>query len=375
MNQQRALIGPSSSLLLRPLAVAVAAALAGALGGGALANPTGAQVVSGAATIVPAGPVLTVTNSPGTVINWQSFSVAAGETTRFIQPGAGSAVINRILPGGMFSPGNVQSNGQVFFINGSMLSGAGAALDFAALSLSALRQNGSAALAASLRAVARPAVGELLRSQAVATLQDGRVYVLAPYAETVRRNGGGELMVEPGRSVELADLRWPHVRVEITAPRDRALNISRLVARNGQIFSSLIARTNGEARRTENEATAIAAASFDAGPGSLQRVLFNDDGGDLLVKTPSPWTELASMATQWMPQRTDQPAAESAPALPDAAVVAAVPAPVELALAAAAPAPAAGGRPPRGRPPPPPRAARPGGGGIAAMASACGRAT
>ena len=51
----------------------------------ALANPLGAQVVSGSATLTQSGSTLTVTNSPNSILNWQSFSIGASETTRFIQ--------------------------------------------------------------------------------------------------------------------------------------------------------------------------------------------------------------------------------------------------------------------------------------------------
>ena len=40
------------------------------------ANPTGPQVVNGAASFQrPDNRTLTVTNSPGTIINWQGFSI------------------------------------------------------------------------------------------------------------------------------------------------------------------------------------------------------------------------------------------------------------------------------------------------------------
>ena len=54
-----------------------------AFSGAALANPTAPAVVSGAATFATTGKVLTVTNSPNAIINWQGFSIGVGETTRF----------------------------------------------------------------------------------------------------------------------------------------------------------------------------------------------------------------------------------------------------------------------------------------------------
>src|SRR5207244_3248093 len=59
----------------------------------AFANPQGGAVVQGAAGISSAGSVLTVQQSSNrAVINWQSFSNAAGETVRFVQPPAGATL-------------------------------------------------------------------------------------------------------------------------------------------------------------------------------------------------------------------------------------------------------------------------------------------
>ncbi|MGZ3185075.1 MAG: two-partner secretion domain-containing protein, partial [Telluria sp.] len=86
--------------------------------GPAAADPTHPVVVSGQATFSQQGNVFSITNTPNTIINWQSFSIAPGEVTRFIQQGADSAVLNRILgqdPSQIL--GALQSNGHVFLIN------------------------------------------------------------------------------------------------------------------------------------------------------------------------------------------------------------------------------------------------------------------
>ncbi|MDP1663529.1 MAG: hypothetical protein Q8L79_00245, partial [Methylobacter sp.] len=50
------------------------------------ANPDGAQIISGQVSIDTATPGVTVvTNSPNAIINWQNFSIAQNELTRFIQ--------------------------------------------------------------------------------------------------------------------------------------------------------------------------------------------------------------------------------------------------------------------------------------------------
>ena len=51
------------------------------------ANPTGMTVHGGSATATSSGSQLTITTtSQNTVLNWQSFNIAAGETTIFQEP-------------------------------------------------------------------------------------------------------------------------------------------------------------------------------------------------------------------------------------------------------------------------------------------------
>ena len=95
-------------------------AVAGLSGPGqrALANPTGMTVASGSATASRNGSQLTITTSPVALLNWQSFNIAAGETTIFNQPSISSVVINRINdqnPSQIF--GSLQANGIVVLIN------------------------------------------------------------------------------------------------------------------------------------------------------------------------------------------------------------------------------------------------------------------
>ncbi|MDR0533750.1 MAG: filamentous hemagglutinin N-terminal domain-containing protein [Verrucomicrobiales bacterium] len=88
----------------------------------AMANPTGGQVASGAAAInnTTPGQVTINQTSNAAVINWQSFSIGAGETTKFIQPSSASATLNRVL-GGQTSiiNGTLSANGQVYLLNGN----------------------------------------------------------------------------------------------------------------------------------------------------------------------------------------------------------------------------------------------------------------
>ena len=65
------------------------------------ALPTGEQVVSGSVSFDRALNALTINNSNNAIINWQDFSIAGGELTNFIQSGASSAVLNRVVGGNL----------------------------------------------------------------------------------------------------------------------------------------------------------------------------------------------------------------------------------------------------------------------------------
>ena len=70
-------------------------------GGVALAGPTGGQVTGGQGTITTPNGTTTNINQQSNVlnINWQDFSIGAGETVNFYQPGSTSVAINRVVGG------------------------------------------------------------------------------------------------------------------------------------------------------------------------------------------------------------------------------------------------------------------------------------
>ena len=86
-----------------------------------LGNPTGGAVVVGSATIGSSGPTLTINQSTqNAIINWQQFSIANGELTKFLVPSASSATLNRVLGGNPSAIyGTLQSNGVLYLVNPS----------------------------------------------------------------------------------------------------------------------------------------------------------------------------------------------------------------------------------------------------------------
>jgi filamentous hemagglutinin family protein len=114
LNVERWPFGPSP---LRPVLslAGLATALAPFL---APANPAGLVVAAGSASAVAQGNHLQVTASHNAFLNWQSFDIAPGERTSFLQPSAASVVWNRIEasnPSAIF--GQLDANGVVVLVN------------------------------------------------------------------------------------------------------------------------------------------------------------------------------------------------------------------------------------------------------------------
>ncbi|NEP57661.1 MAG: filamentous hemagglutinin N-terminal domain-containing protein [Symploca sp. SIO2G7] len=107
----------------------------------ATANPTNPTIVNGTVTITqPNTSTLEITNTPGSIINWQQFSINPGELTRFLQQSPESAILNRVIgsdPSQIL--GTLQSNGRVLLINpNGILFGANAVIDVQGLIASTL---------------------------------------------------------------------------------------------------------------------------------------------------------------------------------------------------------------------------------------------
>ena len=81
--------------------------------------PIGGQVVGGQAGIVQSGNQTTINQSSSlAIINWQSFSIGSNHAVQFVQPGASSIALNRVIGADpSVIMGTLTSNGQVFLIN------------------------------------------------------------------------------------------------------------------------------------------------------------------------------------------------------------------------------------------------------------------
>ena len=233
-----------------------AAVLSCFAGEAAYANPTGPAVVNGQVSISRQGSVLNVTNSPGSIINWQSFSIGAAETTRFIQQSTASSVLNRVVGQDMsVLLGTLQSNGKVFLINpAGILIGQGARIDVGSFVASTLNITDQNFLAGKLNfsGAGAPAVpGAVQNFGTITTPEGGSVYLVAPSVENhgVITSPKGEVLLAAGTSVKLVDTGTPNVYVEITAPDNQALNLGSIIADSGRIgISAGLIRQQGVIR-------------------------------------------------------------------------------------------------------------------------------
>lgn len=107
----------------------------------AVAGPTGGNVVAGSAAIDASGTTTTINQQTELLaIDWDQFSIGAGESVNFTQPGSTSIALNRDLSGIRSDlMGSLTATGRVFLLNpAGILVGAGATIDTAGLLLSDL---------------------------------------------------------------------------------------------------------------------------------------------------------------------------------------------------------------------------------------------
>ncbi|MGB0371820.1 MAG: filamentous hemagglutinin N-terminal domain-containing protein [Opitutales bacterium] len=106
-----------------------------------IANPSGATVVYGNAVFNDNGPELTVQqNGQQLIIDWQDFSIDAGEVTRFVQPSTTASALNRVVSGNLSEIyGQLDANGEIFLINpNGVIIGESAQIDAASFTASTL---------------------------------------------------------------------------------------------------------------------------------------------------------------------------------------------------------------------------------------------
>ena len=205
----------------------------------AFALPGAPHVASGTAAISTSGNAMTITNSANAIINWQSFSIGQGESTRFIQPSALSAVLNRVTGGDPSKIlGLLQSNGKVLLINqNGILFGPNSRVDVNGLIASTLNISNQDFLAGRMSFTAGPMAGKVENQGTITTPGGGQVYLIATDVENsgVITAPNGDVLLAAGKEILLVDKNSPEIALVISAPEHQALNLGTLVADAGRV--------------------------------------------------------------------------------------------------------------------------------------------
>lgn len=298
-------------LRLRPIALALALAC-GAVELQAQVLPRGAAVVQGQAAIVTQGNRMTVTNSAGAVLNWQSFSIGAGASVQFNQPSASSSVLNRVVgsdPSAIL--GSLSSNGQVWLLNPyGVLFGRDARVDVAGLVASTLAISDADWRAQRLGLTASPqtqaANAGITNQGELRTTNGGRVLLIGG-AGGVANSGlieapDGQIVLAAGRSVDLADDSLPGVAVRVAAPAGQALNLGGLTVGGGRVdLQAAIVNQQGivRAESVSGHGGTIELRAADAlTTGAASLTSANGTSGGTLVADAADGTALLAGALQ-----------------------------------------------------------------------------
>jgi len=255
------------------------------------ANPSGAAVVSGDVQLYrPDSSTLNITNSPNAIINWDSFSINAGEITRFIQQNASSAVLNRVTgqsPSAIM--GSLLSNGRVFVINpNGIVFGANSVVDTAGLIASTLNISDQDFLQG--RYNFKGDSGSIDNQGYIRTAKSGEVVFISPDIKNsgIIETEQGQILLAVGRDITLNSLDNEGVSLKVTAPGDQVLNLGELIADKGSVglFADIVSQqgkvqTNALVKGEDGSIQLIAKTQVNTGENSINRA----DNGEILIQS------------------------------------------------------------------------------------------
>ena len=293
--------GSGSSLVanLSPLALAIA--LGWSVAPGAHANPQGGVAIHGQASMTTQGSQLLVTTQNGagsshSAINWQSFSIPAGSSTRIEQPHAASMSINRVItstPSLLF--GSLSSNGKVVLVNQSGIAvGSGALVDTAGFTASVVGMSEFDAVLGRLRFGGEgfANTGGALTVQGNIISRGGDVVLIAPDMELAKtavvEAQGGSVVLAAGQSVEVTGRGLEGITLQVQAPAHQAINLGTLKGDAVGIFAgtlrhSGLIQANQAALDGGRVVLKAAGDAYVEGSGSISATSGNGKGGSVEV--------------------------------------------------------------------------------------------
>ncbi|NNE39040.1 MAG: filamentous hemagglutinin N-terminal domain-containing protein, partial [Gammaproteobacteria bacterium] len=260
-----------------------------------LANPVVPDVVHGQVDFSHQdSKTFNITNTPGTIINWQKFSINRDETTRFIQESAASSVLNRVTgqsPSDIL--GRLLSNGRVFLINpNGIVFGKDAVVDTAGLIASTLDMTNEDFIAGKLKFQGNQA-GSINNFGFIKAGANGNIFLIAPDIENggIIETDGGEIVLAAGESVTIASLDTEDILFEVQAPDHKVVNLGQIITNGGaaRMFAGTIKNSgsiNADSIRTDKDGNIQIFASMDIEISADATITANGpQGGNVIIES------------------------------------------------------------------------------------------
>lgn len=248
--------------------------------------PNGGQVVTGDISIDQSGASMTVTQgSDRGIINWQGFDIGSEASVVFLQPGSGSATLNRVFSGaGSTIAGKLSANGKVYVVNpNGVLFTKSAQVDVGGLVAAAGDISNADFLAGRDNFVTTGAKGGVVNEGRI-TARDGGQVVLV--GGTVSNFGvinavNGDVALAAGSKIRLNAGADGHLKVEVDASSTAALieNGGLISAGGGQVL--MTAQGLGEALSSVVSNTGIVEARTLEGKSGRIVLLAGMTGGEV----------------------------------------------------------------------------------------------
>ncbi|MBL9155200.1 MAG: filamentous hemagglutinin N-terminal domain-containing protein [Verrucomicrobiales bacterium] len=245
---------PTDRLPLHHRMAAALAIAALAFSPGAGANPLGEAVRHGAVTFERVdGQLRILQASDKAIIDWESFSIGAGELTEFLQPGSRSAALNRVRGASASTiEGALRANGRVYLINpNGILVGPGGTIDVGGFVGSTLDVSDGEFLAGGDLNFAGGSQAGIVNLGSISAL-DGDVILIAATVENAGtiRAPQGTAALAAGNDVLLAESGEERVFVRgasggakangVTNTGNIEANIAELKAHGGNIYGMAV---------------------------------------------------------------------------------------------------------------------------------------
>ncbi len=253
------------------------------------ANPQGANVVHGTVTFDPINASqLNITNSANAIINWQSFGIDVNQITRFIQPSASSAVLNRVIgQDPSLILGQLLSNGRVFLINpNGVVFGQQAVVDTAGLIASTLNMTDQDFLNGKLNFEGDPDSGSIENRGYIKAGENGEIFLIAPNIENsgVIETDGGRVLLAAGEKISITSLDADDIVFDIQAPENTVVNLGEMLTNGGaaSVFAGTITHSgaiNANSIRVDQQGRIQLVAQADITLSETARLSVNGPSG------------------------------------------------------------------------------------------------